>query len=95
MKKFIITNKDWGVYLGSFLGLGFWSKLDPAGQPCACVFDSENDANQYIKTWESRPDSAITIVKVNVKNEDYATIEECVTAGQERWHIDTVDKNLH
>ena len=97
MDKFIITNKDWGVYLGSFIGLGFWSKLDPAGQPCACacVFDSEDDANEYINTWESRPDSAITIVKVNVKNEDYATIEECVTAGQERWNIDTVDKNLH
>lgn len=95
MNKFIITNKDWGIYLGSFMGLGFWSKLDPAGQPYACVFNSEEEANEYINTWDSRPDTAIILVKVNVNNKDYATIEECVKAGQEGWRVDNFDKNLH
>lgn len=41
MKRgFVIFSESAGVFLGAFLGLGFWSKLDAAGQFTAPVFST-------------------------------------------------------
>ena len=31
--RFVLYHPEDGVYLGGFMGLGFWSNLDPVGQP--------------------------------------------------------------
>ena len=39
-KRWVIYSQTTGVYLGTCLGLVFWTMLDPAGQTHSCVFDS-------------------------------------------------------
>lgn len=49
----LITHDDWGIYLGSFCGLGFWSSLDAVGQTFAVTFLSVEEAKEFVRTWES------------------------------------------
>lgn len=50
--RYVLCSPSWGVYLGSFLGLGFWSRLDSAGQDCAVVFSSVEEAESYSQSWD-------------------------------------------
>ncbi len=52
MRALIVSN-ELGIYLGSFMGLGFWSKLDKAGQDEAVTFPDEESAREYMATWEN------------------------------------------
>lgn len=85
-KHFLIYSKDWGVYLGSCMGLGFWSKLDPVGQSEACVFENHKQANEHMKSWDSQPPSDTCLLEVNTQNGQYATLAECMMAGVEHWN---------
>lgn len=85
MERYVLFQKDWGVYLGGFLGLGFWSIIDPVGQDSACVFKVPADVHAHIGTWESKPPDDYQIVKVDTKDDCYATIAECVAAGLPAW----------
>ena len=50
MARSIIVHPDMGVFLGCVLGLAFFSKLgDAGGQYKAPVFDSEEDAETFVK----------------------------------------------
>lgn len=70
------------------MGLGFWTKLDPVGQPSACTFADEADAKDFIVTWDTRePLYAYGFATVHVADpENYATIAECVAAGLDPWN---------
>jgi hypothetical protein len=85
MERYVLFQKDWGVYLGGCMGLGFWTKLDPVGQDCACVFKKEADVHAHIGTWETKPPDDYKTVKVETKNDLYATMAECVAAGLPEW----------
>lgn len=88
MKEYIINSKQWGVYLGSCMGLGFWSKLDAAGQISACTFESPEEAQKHINTWESKENlpGDFEYLEVEIDNVIMgASIEQCVKAGAERW----------
>lgn len=79
--RVVIVSKKNGVYLGSFLGLGFFTLIDCAGQAAACTFQNETDAREYISTWETQnnPD---TYIYVSVSTGDiFATVEELQRAG--------------
>jgi hypothetical protein len=90
MRKILLVHDGWGVYLGSCLGLGFWSQQDPCGQTEAVTFPSEAEARDVVASWrpmvgEYDPDD-FRYVEVEVAGEDgYATMAECVAAGQEPW----------
>jgi len=45
----VIVHEEMGVYLGSCLGLGFWTKLDPVDQTAAVVFPSPEAAIEHIQ----------------------------------------------
>jgi hypothetical protein len=79
--KIVITHPKMGIYLGNCLGLGFWTLLDPAGQPEAVVFDSVADARAHIASWESgnRPDD-YGFHDVSATGR-YATIPMLIEAG--------------
>ena len=65
MTRVVITHPEMGIYLGTFLGLGTWSLLDPAGQDAAVSFAGENVAADVIRTWERNGDpAAYTFVPV-------------------------------
>ena len=87
MKRIVLYSKTDGVYLGSFIGLGFWSKLDPAGQPCACTFESKQDAQDYVNTWECNPPADMEFREVTISDtkEFSASISEIVAGGMDAW----------
>lgn len=58
MTRTLIVSNELGIYLGSFWGLGFWSKLDAAGQDEAVTFKDELDAADHMSEWENPVDDA-------------------------------------
>jgi len=75
MSGYVIVHKDMGVYLGACLGLGFWTLLDPVGQPGAVVFDSVDQARDYISSWENNNDPN-EFEYVKVRNGDISSLKE-------------------
>ena len=54
----VITHPEMGVYLGSCLGLGFWTLLDPVGQPLAATFADVDGATTHVASWDDNNDPA-------------------------------------
>lgn len=78
--RIVITHTEMGVYLGGFLGLGFWTLIDPAGQPSAVTFDDEAQARAHVSSWceENDPDA---YRYVPVTTCDYAAPAELKDVG--------------
>lgn len=87
-KRRLLVSRSMGVYLGSCMGMGFWSKLDPVDQPSAVTFDNVETIRNIMAEWDglgSLP-SDMTFPEVEDADGDgYATEAECVTAGVEPW----------
>lgn len=83
----IVSDRD-GIYLGNALGLGFWSKCDPAGQNAAVVFPSPEDAFEHLSSWQCEAVPGLRCVPVIPDVEGYASIQACVDAGLEAWAPD-------
>ena len=88
-RQIVIYTRSEGVYLGSALGLGFWSKLDPAGQNAAITFPSVQEAKRAVSNWETRPTGIqYKQVLADITTKDgsvYASIEACFRAGLPGW----------
>ena len=82
--RYVLVHDEMGVYLGSCFGMGFWSKLDPIGQPCAITFPSEEVATRVWASWDHSPAGCRTIA-VEASDGEYATIDDCVRAGLPAW----------
>ena len=89
MKRFVLYGDVVGVYLGSAMGLGFWSKLDPVGQSSACTFDSKEAVDAFVAHGSSSGEPILrkySAVEVEVEAPGrYASISECVAAGLPAW----------
>lgn len=81
----VIKHPEWGIYLGGFLGLGFWSKLDPVGQPGAVTFPDEQEAKAHMETWDGGPPAGVSFPVVVPDDGQYVSIAGCVAAGLEGW----------
>lgn len=53
MQRYVLYHDEMGIYLGSCMGLGFWTKLDPVGQNEAVTFESSEQALKHASTWDS------------------------------------------
>lgn len=87
MRK-ILVSKSMGVYLGSCIGLGFWSKLDSVGQDAAITFESEDEIRKMIATWDGLTSLPSDLQYLDVTADidgTYASISACVAAGAEYW----------
>jgi len=82
---FLIWHPDRGIFLGHCMGLGFWSKLDPVGQPSAVTFPSREIAEQYMAGWDHGRPTEASLHPVIPDDGDYASIAACVAAGLEGW----------
>jgi hypothetical protein len=82
MQRTIIAHAEHGIYLGNFMGLGFFSKLDAAGQPSAATFEDEGQARAHVVSWDSNnnPDGYI-YRPVNAAADLYASVPELDAAG--------------
>ena len=91
MNAFVIYHEEMGVYLGHAIGLGFWSKLDPAGQPSAVCFPTADAAREHAQSWETQV-SDLQFVAVDAddvgRRESYATAQACANAGLPAWQPD-------
>lgn len=85
-QRVILHHKEMGIYLGSALGLGFWSKLDSAGQDAAWTFESIEQARDAIASRDSPIENPM-FTHVEVQGE-FATIQQCADAGLEPWEPD-------
>lgn len=81
----VIYSESDGVYIGSCLGLGFWSKLDPVGQESAATFASGSDAQEFMNSWDSGVPADIRLVEVEADDGDHASIAACMRAGLPGW----------
>lgn len=88
MEKFLLYSEIDGIYLGFFMGMGFWSKLDAVGQEEAPVFDSKDDAWKHVISWDGTPAKDLKTVAVNVKNHTscYATMQDIAETGLPLWN---------
>lgn len=82
---FVLTHPQMGIYLGCCMGLGFWSKLDPGGQPSACAFPSIEEAKQHMFTWDGGVPEGVTFAEVIADEPGYVSIAACVAAGLVGW----------
>jgi hypothetical protein len=87
-KGWVIYSEEAGVYLGSCMGMGFWSKMDPVGQDAAAVFPTVNDINAYVQSVDNPANfPKFTAVQVEIDvNEQWASIQSCVNAGLPAWN---------
>jgi hypothetical protein len=91
MKRFVICSERDGVYIGSAMGLGFWSLLDPVGQEAAVTFESVEQAKEVMATWECVAElGELRLVEVEADVHDhYASVASCVAAGLPAWDPNT------
>ncbi len=85
MSTGVLYSSELGVYLGSCMGLGFWSNLDPAGQPSAVVFPNKEKAFEFANTWES-PVEDLKFQELIPDEGLFASIDCCVRAGLPKWN---------
>lgn len=84
MNMVVVTHPEMGIYLGGCMGLGFWSKLDSAGQSRACVFEGEEQARAHIASWDenNNPDD-YEYKLIECADAKFATLAELCKAGLE------------
>jgi hypothetical protein len=82
--SYVVYSDEAGVYLGSALGLGFWSKWDCAGQDSAVVFNTIEEIENW-KTNCSGAQPGFRPVEVKADDGNYASMDACVAAGLPRW----------
>lgn len=82
--RIVIVSKSLGVYLGSCMGMGFWSKLDSVGQPSAITFCDDGEASAHIATWDEAP-CDYDFVSVEADDGVYASADACERAGLGNW----------
>ncbi len=85
--RVLLVNEEAGIYLGSCMGMGFWTKWDAVGQPSAVTFESAAEAQAWMTKWDEPMPGVTKCVPVLLRDVSslYATIHDCVEAGLEPW----------
>ena len=80
----VLHHPEFGVYLGSCMGLGFWSKLDPVGQDAAITFPSEKEARKIAASWDNQIED-LQFKPLIADQGEYASEKCCVENGLPGW----------
>ena len=83
-ERYLLIHPEWGIFLGTMWGMGWWSKLDSVGQLAANVFDEPDQIHKFVDTFEYKPQE-YDVEKVLTKDPEWATIEEIEAMGLEAW----------
>lgn len=83
----VLAHPDHGIFLGHCMGLTFWSKIDPVGQPSAPTFADNKEIDDALATWLAPLEDKDRLTRHVVTPDDghYASIAACVAAGLEGW----------
>ena len=102
MERWILVHKEMGIFLGSCMGMGFWSKLDAAGQEEAVTFDSFMAAAKAISEWGGEQEDPVEVQTVFLEEPSlqsdgavFMTIADAVRNGLPEWlptdHLEEID----
>jgi len=86
--SYVLVHRDNGILLGHCLGMLFWSKLDPVGQPAAVTFPSQAEVDRALSTWLAplqQEREHMRLHEVVADDGLYATVASCAAAGLEPW----------
>lgn len=78
---FVINHPENGVFVGTALGLAFWTALDCAGQESVCAFRTEDDAREFLKEVLGAETAEGASVVETGPDRRYATAEDLLAAG--------------
>jgi len=85
MKKLVAVHPTDGVFVGTGLGLAFFSFVEDAGQESVPVFDTVDQAVEMFTSWNPPYDhSVIRYVEVECAGGHQATYDELCAAGLSR-----------
>ncbi len=87
MSSGVLYHTEMGVYLGSCMGFGWWSKLDPVGQTCAVTFQNKGAALHHAASWDTQVEN-LQFRELTPDDGQYASILCCVRAGLPGWSIE-------
>lgn len=79
---YIINHQEYGVFVGTGLGMAFWTALDCAGQERTCVFPSEEEAEDFCRTVLEMDNDQVSYIEIKTSR-DYADAKDLMVAGLE------------
>lgn len=83
---YVAYTEELGVFIGTCMGLAFWSKLDPVGQHVAATFESPESGRAFMSEWNDGEPAGIRFVQVDADVDGtHASIAACVRAGLPGW----------
>lgn len=92
MDRWILIHAEMGIFLGSGMGLGFWSKLDAVGQEEAVTFESLPAAAKALSDWSGAEDTpaeiqTVTFTEPSIQPDGavFMTIADAVRNGLPAW----------
>ena len=91
--RYLLMHPEWGIFIGTFLGMGLWSKLDCLGQAYAVTFSSATEALEWAQDSCPVECKKMFTTYLTTKEKSHATIAEIVAAGLEGWDPDQEIKN--
>jgi hypothetical protein len=87
MKRIVIVHESMGIFVGGAMGVAFFSMLDTGGQCRVVLWDTEEEAREYISEWKPKQNPDFySYVEVEAL-EEWATVAELVAAGLERYTL--------
>lgn len=99
-QRVVIYHDKQGVFLGQFLGLAFWSKIETGWQPSAPMF-TKSEAEEFMREAltfmgsedvEKELEEYQFLVVEKYSNPDAADMTECMMIGIEPWEIGPGDE---
>lgn len=100
LPRFVLTHPELGTYIGSCMGMGFWSALDSAGQTEAVTFPTESAALDHGKrhnppgldaTGYHAHQILLPMHRLEADGSLYVRVDELVTAGLPSWNPEAAD----
>ena len=92
---FQLRHKEWGVYQGSFLGLGFWHPWSDQPEQGFCEFPTQKEADDY-KAFLCSPECEMPLNAddLTVEPFDKAESDRLVAEGTEKMRADELKRAM-
>lgn len=81
--SFQIRHKEYGVYQGNFLGLGFWHPLSDMPEQGFCEIATREEAEEYIRFLTTEAETLMNLEDLSVEPYDKARSEAMVQFHKE------------
>jgi len=78
-----------GVFLGTWMGMGMWSRYDATRTSKAVVFPDAKAADEHMAMWDGGRLSHLRTVEVlEDEKGQFASLDACICAGLPAWGLE-------